>query len=90
MQPEFMPLLDTPNTNTPEWQLAQDLAIVLGDIQHIDRYLLYVRDYTPAFLHSTLSEVSRYPLHKIKKSKAALFHFLVRKYGEQNKRHHWD
>ncbi len=84
-----MTTLDKSEYESPEWQLAQDLAIVLGDTEHIDTYLAYAREYDPAFLHSTLSEVSRYPLHKIKKSKSALFHFLVRKYGGQNKHSNW-
>jgi hypothetical protein len=85
-----MILVENQNADPVEWQLAQDIAIVLADTDHIDRYLRYAREYNPAFLHSTLSEVSRYPQHKMKKSRAALFHFLVRIHGERNKRHHWN
>lgn len=76
--------------NTPERELAQDIALILGDPQNLDRYERYVHEYTASFLRSTLAEVLTYPQHKIKKSKVALFHFLVNKYGKQNKRHHRD
>ena len=77
-----MPTVEYQITNTPQQQLAQDLAMILGDTQNLHRYLRYVNDYPESFLRTTLSEVLTFPKHKIRKSKAALFHFLINKYGK--------
>lgn len=64
--------------------LAQDLAEELGDLNHLNLYRKYVLQYSESFLRRILSEVKQTPIHKIKKSRGALFTYLIQHYGDKN------
>jgi len=70
---------------TKEELLALDLAEELNDHKNLSLYLRYARCYPEPFLRKVLGEVKEIPAERIKKSKAALFAYLVKKYAE-NKR----
>jgi len=70
---------------TKEDLLALDLADELNDRKNLSLYLRYARCYPEPFLRKVLGEVKEIPAERIKKSKAALFTYLVKKYAE-NKR----
>ena len=70
---------------TKEELLALDLADELNDRKNLSLYLHYARCYPESFLRRVLGEVKEIPIERIKKSKAALFTYLVKKYAE-NKR----
>lgn len=57
--------------------LASDIAELLGDQSNDKVYLSYAYKYPESFLRMVLSEVKQTPLHKIKKSRAALFQYLL-------------
>ena len=65
--------------------LALDLADELNDRKNLSLYLHYARCYPESFLRRVLGEVKEIPIERIKKSKAALFTYLVKKYAK-NKR----
>jgi len=65
--------------------LALDLAEELNDRKNLSLYLRCAEKYPESFLRKVLSEVKEIPAERIKKSKAALFCYLVKKYAE-NKR----
>jgi hypothetical protein len=64
--------------------LAQDLAEGLGDMNHLNLYRKYALQYSESFLRRILSEVKQTPIHKIKKSRGALFTYLIHHYGDKN------
>ena len=70
---------------TKEDLLALDLADELNDRKNLSLYLHCAKKYPEPFLRRVLGEVKEIPTERIKKSKAALFTYLVKKYAE-NKR----
>jgi len=63
--------------------LALDLAKELNDRKNLSLYLHYARCYPEPFLRKVLGEVKEIPEERIKKSKAALFTYLVKKYADK-------
>lgn len=76
-----MPTVENQITKTPQQQLAQDIALILGDTQNLLLYEAYTRKYPEPWLRLLLAEVRSVPEHRIKKSRAAFFHFLIKRYG---------
>lgn len=75
-------------TLTKEELLARDLAEGLNDKASLGFYLSVCRKYPGSFLRKIYSQVKEIPANKIKKSKGALFNYLVQKYekgGENNR-----
>lgn len=64
--------------------LACDLAEALNDRQTLSIYLLYAKRYPENLLRKILGEVMEIPDQQIKKSRAALFHYLVQKYAPES------
>lgn len=64
--------------------IASDIATALDDQYHREDYLAFARTYPESFLRRILSEVKRTPYHKIKKSRSALFKYLVHYYAHKN------
>jgi DNA-binding Lrp family transcriptional regulator len=76
-------LLNGRRPETKEELLASDIAEMLDDQRNIRQYLSYARRYPESVLREFLSQVQQTPLHRIKKSRAALFAYLVKQYGQQ-------
>ena len=70
--------------------LALDLATALDDIKALPLYISYVRKYPEQLLRRVLGVVMEIPPEKVKKSRGALFNFLVQKYGHQKKNYSGD
>ncbi len=71
--------------------LALDLAKALNDFKGLPLYISFAKKYPESFLRETLSGVLETPRNKIRKSRAALFNYLVRfstecKLGNSNPR----
>jgi biotin operon repressor len=64
--------------------LAFDLAKALDDRKSLSVYLSYARRYPESILRRTLGDVKEIPISEIKKSRAALFNFLIKKYAQEN------
>ena len=69
---------------TNESTLAKEIANTLNSHEHLKAYQHYVQIYPEAFLRKILSEVKLTPLHKIKKSRHALFIYLIRYYAQSH------
>ena len=65
--------------------LAGDLADGLDDKLNFAFYLSVARRYPEDFLRKVYSHVKEIPLNKIKKSRGALFNYLVQKYENRGK-----
>ena len=63
--------------------LAHDLAEALNDRTHYTIYLSYAKQYSESFLRRVLAETKMTPDRKIRKSRAALFNYLVYHYAGQ-------
>lgn len=60
--------------------LARDIATALNDFKNIKTYHKYAHKYPEQFLRQILSDVKQTPEHKIRKSRAALFTYLLHFY----------
>jgi biotin operon repressor len=63
--------------------LALDLAQALNDRKNLKLYLSLARKYPESFLRQILGEVREIPLGRMRKGRAALFNYLVKKYGQK-------
>jgi biotin operon repressor len=68
---------------TKEELLASDISETLEDQRNIRQYLFYARRYPESVLREFLSQAKQTPSHRIKKSRAALFAYLVKQYDQQ-------
>ena len=64
-------------------ELAMDIASALGDHKNLALYISYSRRYPVWLLRKVLGEVKEIPAEKIKKSRGALFNYLVQKYAKE-------
>jgi hypothetical protein len=64
-----------------EVQLANDLADALNDTNSIGLFLLFAKKYKEEFLRDILEKVMAMPDRHIKKTRGALFTFLVKQHG---------
>jgi len=65
--------------------LAHDLSEALDDQSHYALYLSYAKEYPEPFLRRVLAETRMTPDKKIRKSRAALFNYLLYHYaGKRN------
>lgn len=69
--------------STREELLALDISEVLDDHRNIKQYLRFARKFPESILREFLSQVKQTSPGKIKRSRAALFVYLVRQYHEQ-------
>lgn len=72
-----------PRPQTREEVLALDLAAGLGDMKALPLYLSYARKYPEFLLRKVMSEVRQVPPQLIKKSRGALFNYMVQQYAKQ-------
>ena len=68
---------------TKKEMLASEIAEKLDDWRNIRQYLSYTRRYPEIVLREFLSQALQTPSHRIKKSRAALFVYLVKIYDQQ-------
>lgn len=64
-----------------EKKLANEIADTLKDRDSITLHLQYVRKYNEEFLRRILNKVMALPENKIKRSRAALYTFLINQNG---------
>jgi hypothetical protein len=76
--------VNTNNTNQLEKNnnpIAFEIADLLNDRESVNTYMKYAELYPEEFLKRIIAEVKLTPLHKIKKSRKALFAYLIRYYA---------
>ena len=79
---------DQDDLRAREELLANDLMEALGDERHFGRYLFYAQKYPEEFLRHVLSETNATPDSRIRKSRVALFRYLVKFYAKQTNEDH--
>jgi len=70
-----------------EIKLANEIAAILKDQDSIAMHLQYVRRYKEDFLRKVLSKVMSIEESKIRRSRAALYTFLINQNSHGNTRH---
>jgi hypothetical protein len=65
-------------------KLATEIAYELNDIKALPLYLSFAQKYPETFLKEILNMVLEIPKDKIRKTRGALFNYLVHKHGKEN------
>jgi DNA-binding Lrp family transcriptional regulator len=73
---------------TREELLALDIARELNDPSSLPLYISYARKYPESILRRVLGEVREIKPEKIKKGRAALFNYLIKKYAQEASKNH--
>jgi len=73
---------------TREELLALDIARELNDLKALSLYLSYARRYPESLLRRVLGEVKEIKPEKIKKGRAALFNYLIKKHAKETSNNH--
>jgi hypothetical protein len=71
------------NYTSEEIRLAREIAETLNDLDSLALHLMYVRKYKEEFLRKILAKVMAVPESKIRRTRAALYVFLI----NQSSRH---
>ncbi|MFA6130491.1 MAG: hypothetical protein WC731_05880 [Candidatus Omnitrophota bacterium] len=75
-----------PLSLTKEELLARDLAEGLNDEANLGFYISVCRKYPEKLLREIYGRVKQFPEKKIKKSKGALFNYLIQNHDKKNYR----
>ena len=67
--------------NTNEKSLAYELARAMNDLESLPVYIGFTEKYQEAFLRRVLQKVMSLPDEKIKRTRGALFTYLVQQNG---------
>lgn len=70
----------TPKPRTREEVIAWDLALGLSDMKAIPLYLAYAKKYPEYLLRKVMGQVREVPDNQIKKSRGALFNYMIQQY----------
>jgi hypothetical protein len=82
--------LTTPMNHEDALALARDISDALNDYDAFQLYLSYAQTYPKEKLVQLLERVLSIPIEKIKKSRAALFTYLVEQYAKDKRDNTWD
>lgn len=70
-------------SQTEESQLAYELAEALNDQDAIQMYIAYVNRFPEPLLREILVKVLTVPDHKIRKTRGALFNYLIQQHASK-------
>jgi hypothetical protein len=71
---------NTFNPRSPEESVARDVARVLNDLENLNVYLALAKRFGPSRMFRILAIVKAVPDHLIRKSRGALFTWLIQRY----------
>ena len=75
------------HSNPSNYRLAEALARRFGEENSIALFEAIVRRYSESIIQQALTEALAYPEEKIRKSRGAIFIYLVKKYANDAKQH---
>jgi hypothetical protein len=67
---------------TEQLRLAHEIAETLNDQESLLLFLSFTQKYHESFLRKTLAKVMQIPEHKIRRTRGALYTFLVTRSGK--------
>jgi hypothetical protein len=65
--------------------LAYTIASEFGDVANLQSYLSSCKKYPLHIIHRAYGEAREFPADRIRKSRAALFFYLIKHYSYENK-----
>lgn len=65
--------------------LAHTIADALGDSEQVNLYLQYCKKYPMSMVLRAYGEARSVPLEHIRKARAALFFYLIKRYDDERK-----
>jgi hypothetical protein len=71
-----------------EKHLANEIATALNDREGLGLYLKYAKEFKEAYLRKILARVLSIPQEKIKKSRGALFTYLIEQANSESDMQH--
>jgi hypothetical protein len=76
--------VDNFNPTTNRALLAHTIAEAFQDKAQLSRYLICVKKYPLALVYRAFAEAKAVPEYQIKKSRSAIFFYLVRKHAHES------
>ena len=77
--------MESPSPQSKRELLAQTIAQAFNDTEQISLYLNYCKKYPLALVLRAYAEAKSIPPAQIKKSRAAIFFYLIKKYGHERR-----
>ena len=68
-----------------QYDFAREMAEALNDTDALSLYISFVQKYKEEFLREILAKVLAMPSHKIRKTRGALFNYLVQQHDYSKK-----
>ncbi len=88
LQLTVYPQVSIMNYSNQEIKLANEIAAALDDRESIQMHLQYTARYQESFLRRILTKVMSIPEQNIRRTRGALYTFLVNQHGGNNKTGH--
>ena len=76
--------VDKSNVITKQKHLAYMIAESFNDLGQVRLYINYCKKYPLHIIHRAFSEAKGFPEEKIKKSRAAIFFYLIKTYAHRS------
>lgn len=80
-------MAEAPVDNSPQPTKREHLAFMIADafndLGQIKLYITYCKKHPLPIIHRAFSEAKSYPEERIKKSRAAIFFYLLKTYAHQ-------
>ena len=75
----------TPQPHNKREQFAQAIAESFNDQEHLSRYQQACKKYPMAILYRAYSEAKSMPAEQVKKSRTAIFFYLIKRYAHERR-----
>ena len=77
--------VDNFKPTTKRTLLAHTIAVAFQDEAQLSRYLICVKKYPLALVYRAFAEAKAVPEYQIKKSRSALFFYLIKKHAHESR-----
>lgn len=67
--------------------IAEEITLALNDRENFSLYEFYARKYPESLLRKIVADVLKVPEERIRKSRGALFTYLLKKYARRRDNH---
>lgn len=77
--------MELPEPNTKQEYMTQLIARTFNDEGKLQLYRTYCKKYSLNLIERAFAEARSYPTDRIKKSRAAIFFYLIKQYAHKSK-----
>ncbi len=82
--------MQSPIPKTEQEELALEIARALGEEQFLPIYRSFVHRYPEEVVRHAFRETMEFPQEKIRKTRGAVFNYLLKKYGREAQSYNQD